>query len=442
MKRLYTLLFLIILLLGSHLFSKTAQAMNLVERIKQQGLGELGEIRITEYYPNSKKAVVVIGESHIGQSQAAEVKLLKHLIANQKLKVIYTEGMDEGYIVDVDDYYATFKSAKSILLLKQVAMEMVKSDEISAVEYIKLIYPKVRVIGVTNRGAFDSFVSRQGTARKALKKYLNTHREELKPHDDLVNKLMKEKLFTKIDEGLRTHYFSISKKIDKEIMPQIINKIQSNWQFLSYDEQNTINNLSIQIKNNPDDQDARLQLSNEILQIGMEKAGWLTMQQKKIISEFKDIEKIFIPGQETNEEINFQIYNKTLQLALDVSDILTTTESKNIRELLHLRTKLKPILIEVRKLSNRVNNFNKQEMLEERDLSMIKNLVQLMEQNDDREAVLIVGAAHNPGIITFLKQYQITHALVSPANTCVKWKTDTECFQYYHEINEQSVKIE
>jgi len=119
----------------SSLFAASTE--NLVSQIKTQGLGETGEIRSIKDFPDSHNSVVVIGEFHIGQSQTDEIKLIEHLIKNNNVSVIYTEGIDSGKTIDTEKYKNIFKTDKTKSILKQVVLDMVNDNEISALDYSK-----------------------------------------------------------------------------------------------------------------------------------------------------------------------------------------------------------------------------------------------------------------------------------------------------------------
>jgi hypothetical protein len=73
------------------------------------------------------------------------------------LRDIYTEEIDGGKTIDTKKYKAVFKTEKTKTIFKQVALDMVKAEEISTLDYIKLAYPIIQIIGVTDRSAFDKF---------------------------------------------------------------------------------------------------------------------------------------------------------------------------------------------------------------------------------------------------------------------------------------------
>lgn len=438
MKRFITIVFLIIACFGNKIVAQQTQGVNLVKRVEQSGLKDLGEIRLTNVYPASTKAVLVISELHIGPSQLAEARLFQHFIEDQGLTVIYTEGTDAGHAIDIQDYRTTFSSAKSKELLKQVTLEMLRSDEIGAVEYIQLTYPQIRVIGVEDRPAFDSYRARSEEFEKAYQSYHEENFAALKPYETLADSLAKAGLLKKIDEAWKSYSLSLTKKLQNEILPQLNSRLMSGWQDFSYDQQRTINSLGQRAQTDPG---AAAQLRETLFQIALNKPGWLTELQKKTVNDFLQISSFFDAEQQPDAETAYQSYNLLLRIVLDKSKTLSLTEAQALKALLRFRTNLQPQLIELERRAIRYNEYTKPEALQERDRLMVRNLVQLMDQNHDKDCVLVVGAAHTSGILSFLKQEQISHALVFPANTCVEWKDAIECAKYSREENDQGSKI-
>jgi hypothetical protein len=304
-----------------------------------------------------------------------------------------------------------------------------------------LIIPNIQIIGVTDRAAFNTFRASEKIVRDSYDSFKKQHEKELKEYYKLDDELVKNKTLDKIPTAINDKYNKLSKKVSVEIVPKLLKAMEANWDSIDDSDKQDINNLSKDLNNNPTPE-LRTRMLDKLYSLSQKYPAWLKLKERNTFTELIELKGLFSKTGDLSESEAFDKNNKMLVIAQKSTGILTKTESNNVKKLIALENKYKNILLGLMERSKSLEQSLGQKALEDRDSKMVENLVTQMKNNHHTNAVLIIGAAHNPGIVGFLNNYKVTYALVSIPGMCEKWKNDVECLKYKNDSKEEeSFKI-
>jgi len=94
---------------------------------------------------DSEKRIIVFEESHDSRAGQIEIAIMLNRLHDKGLKVIALEG---ALVTEKDLYPEWFHRLPNVRVKQEVAVQLLKEGEISATEFIALLYPDVKIYGV------------------------------------------------------------------------------------------------------------------------------------------------------------------------------------------------------------------------------------------------------------------------------------------------------
>jgi hypothetical protein len=104
---------------------------------------------------DSEKRIIVFEERHDSRAGQIEIAIMFNRLHDKGLKVIALEGA----LVTDDLYPSWFHRLPNVRAKQEVAVQLLKEGEISAAEFIALLYPDVKIYGVENPKEYSVIAS-------------------------------------------------------------------------------------------------------------------------------------------------------------------------------------------------------------------------------------------------------------------------------------------
>lgn len=144
-----------------------------------------------------EKRIIVFEESHDSRAGQIEIAIMLNRLHDKGLKVIALEG---ALVTEKDLYPEWFHRLPNMKVKQEVAVQLLKEGEISATEFIALLYPDVKIYGVENTKEYSVVASEN--ASLSLYSYLLAIAEKNMSQDQIskANQLYKQENYTEFYE--------------------------------------------------------------------------------------------------------------------------------------------------------------------------------------------------------------------------------------------------
>lgn len=146
---------------------------------------------------DSEKRIIVFEESHDSRAGQIEIAIMLNRLHDKGLKVIALEG---ALVTEKDLYPEWFHRLPNVRVKQEVAVQLLKEGEISAAEFIGLLYPDVKIYGVENPKEYSVLASEN--ASLSLYSYLLAIAEKNMSQDQIskANQLNEQGNYTEFYE--------------------------------------------------------------------------------------------------------------------------------------------------------------------------------------------------------------------------------------------------